>query len=60
MDATEPQGWTLELDDGGGAERVEKMVGPFEVNDQITAYDRLWIVKRIDPERHYAYAQPAE
>lgn len=51
--------WTVELDDGTGAERVVKRPGPVIEGQTIRAYGRSWRVDRLEPERHFAHAVPA-
>ncbi len=51
--------WTVELDDGGGADRVVKLPGPIIEGQTIRAYGLSWRVDRIEPDRFFAHAVPA-
>jgi hypothetical protein len=51
--------WTIEFDDGGGADRVQKRPGPIIKGQTFRAYGRSWRVDRIEPKSRYAHAVPA-
>ena len=52
--------WTLEFDDGSGADRVQEHPGPINEGQELEAYGQRWIVDRVDPDRLYAHAKPAD
>jgi hypothetical protein len=52
--------WTVELDDGGGADRVLTVPGPVREGQILEGYDRHWAVDRVEPDRLFAHAKLAE
>jgi hypothetical protein len=55
-----PDFWTVELDDGGGADRTIHLPAPFRVGEVIDAYSRRWVVDRVEPDRAFAHAKLSE
>jgi hypothetical protein len=51
--------WTIEFDDGSGADRIQKRPGPIIEEQTFRAYGRSWRVDRIDTDNLYAHAVPA-
>jgi hypothetical protein len=55
-----PDFWTVELDDGGGADRTIALPAPVSMGETIDAFDRRWVVDRVEAERGFAHANLSE